>query len=262
MSAIHKNKEFGGPTAEFYYFLCDAFDHFNSVLFSNKLPRCLITVQREKNSMGYFSPNRWGNKQGKKAHEIAINPAYFANHKVVEIFQTLVHEQCHLWQHEYGQKKSRSGYHNAEWADKMESIGLMPSSTGDTDGLRTGQKMGDYPIPDGLFIQAARDLVTKNSSLSWVDRLPATRPPSQGRDNTSVVCCSKVSANSSLERLVIEVIPGIEEIEVVHEKKYRKNKSKAKFQCPACKTNVWGVSTLKLVCGKCGEKYTLMDKFQ
>lgn len=43
---------------------------------------------------------------------------------------------------------------NEEWADKMEGIGLMPSSTGKPGGSRTGEKMADYAIEGGLFMQA------------------------------------------------------------------------------------------------------------
>lgn len=70
----------------------------------------------------------------------------------IAICQTLVHEMCHLWQSEFG-NPSRTGYHNKEWALKMESIGLMPSSTGIKGGRKVGQKMSDYPISNGLFSQ-------------------------------------------------------------------------------------------------------------
>ena len=35
----------------------------------------------------------------------------------------------HLEQAHFG-KPSRNGYHNKEWADLMERVGLMPSDTG------------------------------------------------------------------------------------------------------------------------------------
>lgn len=48
----------------------------------------------------------------------------------------------HLWQYHFG-KPGRRGYHNKEWANKMESIGLMPSSTGQPGGDKTGDKMAE-----------------------------------------------------------------------------------------------------------------------
>lgn len=89
------------PTQEFYTLLETAYDSFNEHLFGGKLTNCLLTLQREKNTMGYYSKNRWINQQGIKTHEIALNPSFFGKRKVIEIFQTLVHEQCHLWQDEY-----------------------------------------------------------------------------------------------------------------------------------------------------------------
>lgn len=41
-----------------------------------------------------------------------------------------------------------------EWADKMQSIGLIPSSSGEPGGKRTGDKMADFPAEDGKFLQA------------------------------------------------------------------------------------------------------------
>lgn len=132
------------PTAEFYEELQKIYQFFNVELFNNELPNCLITVQRKKRVMGYFSPNRWVDDKENKIHELALNPSYFASCNFIEVFQTIVHEMCHLWQFECG-KPSRRTYHNKEWADKMESIGLIPSSTGKVGGKKTGQSMNDYP---------------------------------------------------------------------------------------------------------------------
>src|SRR5699024_9851145 len=43
------------PTSEAYDELQIAYDHFNEHLFNNALPQCLITLQREKRTYGYFS---------------------------------------------------------------------------------------------------------------------------------------------------------------------------------------------------------------
>ena len=138
------------PTMQMYSFVQDAYDFFNDKLFAGELPPCLLTLQREKNTMGYFSSNRWQGGGKHVVHEIALNPAFFITHKPLELMQTLVHEMVHLWQHEFG-KPSHRAYHNTEWANKMESIGLMPSDTGEPGGKRTGQRMSDYPIEGGAF---------------------------------------------------------------------------------------------------------------
>ncbi len=66
------------PTVETYAELQLAYDTFNRRLFDNQLPDCLITLQREKRTYGYFSAARFGNRQGDTVDEIALNPTYFA----------------------------------------------------------------------------------------------------------------------------------------------------------------------------------------
>ncbi|MCL2139787.1 MAG: SprT-like domain-containing protein [Treponema sp.] len=136
------------------------FKYYNEKLFDGKLKDCMIITNRQKRTTGHFRPQTWKNKKSKTEpdiHEISINPD-FLDH---EWQQTLVHEMVHLWQQDYG-KPSRKGYHNSEWAQKMETIGLMPSSTGKPDGKKTGQKIADYPISNGLFMEAFNYLKGKN----------------------------------------------------------------------------------------------------
>jgi len=95
------------------------------------------------------------------------HPSYFAVVPLLEVLQTLVHEMVHAWQFHFG-KPGRRGYHNKEWADKMEAIGLMPSSTGKPGGARTGEKMADYAIPGGLFMQATDKLLTQDFKISGI----------------------------------------------------------------------------------------------
>ena len=47
------------PTQETYNELQMAYDHFNERLFGGQLPSCLITLQREKRTFGYFSAARF-----------------------------------------------------------------------------------------------------------------------------------------------------------------------------------------------------------
>ena len=160
------------PTDTAYSELQKAFDHFNRELFGGTLPPCLITMQREKKTFGYFSHERWADKDNKKTDEIAMNPAMFAVVPLIEILQTMAHEQCHSWQRHFG-TPGRGRYHNAEFAKKMKDIGLMPSSTGRPGGKETGDHMADYPIEGGLFLQAVDKLLTENFKITWYDRFPS-----------------------------------------------------------------------------------------
>lgn len=143
-----------------------AYDWFNADLFNGRLPAVLITLQRKSKAMGYFSSGRFASRNGEgTTDELALNPATFRGRTDLEILSTLVHEMCHVWQYHFG-KVSRSGYHNGEWADKMTSIGLEPSSTGKPDGKRTGQKMSGYIIP-GPFETSAKGLLLTGFRLNW-----------------------------------------------------------------------------------------------
>ena len=61
------------PTATTYDELRGAYDFFNKALFEDKLPPCLLTLQREKRTYGYFSAARFGNRSGHTTDEIALN---------------------------------------------------------------------------------------------------------------------------------------------------------------------------------------------
>ena len=65
---------------------------------------------------------------------------------------------------------SKSNPHNRQWAQKMRDIGLEPSATGLPEGKDTGHSMSHYIRPDGLFLQACRELLTQGFTLQWFDR--------------------------------------------------------------------------------------------
>jgi predicted SprT family Zn-dependent metalloprotease len=247
------------PTSEFYGRLQDAYDYFNQHLFDGALPHCLITVQREKNTMGFFSAARWSNDGTSEVHEIALNPAYFARRKVIEVFQTLVHEQCHVWQHEYG-SPSRTGYHNREWSEKMEAIGLMPSSTGEPGGGKIGQKMSDYPAEGGRFKQACIKLIMAGYQFNWIDRRIARQheedpqhmteePPLALAPVAAAAPLAIKSAESLLNLPMSKLLPNFE-LQLIAPAD-PKAKSKTKYYCPDCGVNVWGKPNLAIRCDDC-----------
>ncbi len=237
------------PTTQFYELLQNSYDFFNQELFikigNNKaLPNCIITMQRKKNTMGYFSKDRWTDKDGDKAHEIALNPAYFANHGVIEIFQTLVHEMCHLWQHEFGLHKSLRTYHNNEWATKMEAIGLQPVSA-DGKGNRTGQKMGDQVIDNGAFQKACIEFINQGNYIKWIDRYPAIDIIDTHHANTKNLSTLEY-LNTNLSNIMTGVDTTSQATLIA-----AKIKQKSTYQCPACKNKLWGKIGINVICGGC-----------
>lgn len=163
------------PTEEAYAELQTAYDFYNCKLFSDQLPPCMITFQRERQTMGYFSAKRFVRRDGVRTDEIAMNPEYFAVVPMIVVLQRLVYEMVHLWQHHFG-KPSRAGYHNKEWAYKMQSIGLMPSDTGLPYGKITGQTIETYIIEGGAFQRVTTGLLAQGFAISWMDRFPAPPP--------------------------------------------------------------------------------------
>ncbi|MBN3733192.1 SprT-like domain-containing protein [Burkholderia sp. Tr-20390] len=238
------------PTAETYAELQLGYDTFNKRLFDNKLPECLITLQREKRAYGYFSAERFANRNGDKVDEIAMNPTYFAVVPLIEIMQTLAHEMAHLWQHHHG-NPGRGRYHNNEWADKMEAIGLMPSNTGRPGGKRTGDQMADYPIEGGLFLEVCGDLLTRDFKISWYDRFASASHVQVGQNSFGLTLDLPEGAAS------VAALEGVEMAAVISPSASgASNKSnRSKYTC-ACDINVWGKPGLNLVCGDCAEQFS------
>lgn len=214
------------PTAVTYAELQRAFDHFNKRLFDGELPPCLLTLQREKRTYGYYSHRRFIQSGEGRAFtdEIALNPAFFAVAGLLETLQTIAHEMVHLWQAHFGDP-GRARYHNKEFAAKMEAIGLMPSSTGKPGGAKTGEKMADYPIEGGLFLAAASELMTDDFRISWHDRY------CEGlRDADPAAVAELMSAGVIVQGQ--EARPS--------------GATRVKYRCKATKTNVWGKPGLTL----------------
>lgn len=209
-----------------------AYDHFNDALFDGQLPACLLTLQREKRTHGYFSSKRFVHRDGLTfTDEIALNPSFFSVVPPMEIMQTIVHEMVHAWQYHFG-TPGRRGYHNQEWAAKMEEVGLTPSDTGQPGGAKTGEKMSDYTTPGGRFEQACNALLGKpDYALSWYDRFPP-EPPSSGRVREGVKVSPALAAAVELP-------------------KPQENKTnRVKLRCPTCANQAWCRPGMRLLCGE------------
>jgi len=157
------------PTRETYDPLQQAYETLNRSLFEGELPNCLITLQRSKKSYGYFCGDRFGRADGTLTDEIALNPTHFHDRPQEEVLATLAHEMVHLWQHHFG-KPGRGRYHNKEWAEKMRSIGLQPTSTGNDDGAETGDVMGHIIVADGSFDRTVRKMLARGLVVSWIEQ--------------------------------------------------------------------------------------------
>lgn len=231
------------PTEEAYTELQLAYDFYNEELFDGQLPACMITFQRQKKTMGYFHRDRFVRKDETKTDEIALNPAFFMVVPLVEVLQTIVHEMAHQWQEHFG-KPSRACYHNKEWADKMESIGLMPSDTGAPGGKRVGQFMGDYVIEQGPFDLATQKLLATGFAITWLDRFPE-QPPAKYQQASEALTASSAVPETIQHAYVAPSAASAGPRPAVREEK---GGIRVKYTCPTCKLNVWGKPGLRIKC--------------
>lgn len=176
------------PTEEYDVFE-KAYDFFNAALFGGQLPLCLITLSRKAKAYGYFAPERFisrGNGD-QKVDEIALNPDGFEVRTDKEILGTLVHEMVHLWQQHFGEPP-RKCYHDREWADKMEEVGLMPTDTGLVGGKRTGQKVTHYILKDRDYDRAVSKLLEEGFKLNWQSCSPPEEEKEKKKSKVKYTC--------------------------------------------------------------------------
>ena len=173
MELTAQNVSYDTTTVSEYITFQTAYDHFNSQLWAGKLPNVLITLQRKKGALGYFSPDRFSARGSKgAAHELAMNPDHFAGRDDKAILSTLVHEMAHVWEQEFG-KPPRGGYHGKKWAEEMKRIGLYPSDTGCEGGKETGPKISHYVVAGGDYELAFGALAATGLKLKWESKGPA-----------------------------------------------------------------------------------------
>jgi SprT-like family len=205
------------PTRTTYLDLTRAYDFYNVRLFSSRLPRCLITMQRCRTAYGYYAAGRFGTSDGSEVtDEVAINPSFLRGRTTEQVLSTLVHEMTHLEQQHFGEP-GRGGYHNKEWARSMKAVGLVPSATGAPGGKETGERVSHYAALGGLFDLTTRDLLAEGFSIRYVE------------------------------------LPGIAEPSAMLARNRNKAASKTRYSCPRCAMNAWGKPALSLICGDCAQ---------
>jgi len=205
MDMIAKSPD--NPTGVAYGELDEAYAYYNSRLFNDALPRCLMTLHNTgKRSAGYFSSKRFIRLADGTVctDEIAMNPTLFQNRPLEEVLSTLAHEQCHLWQDHFG-TPSRGKYHNKEWAAQMRSIGLMPSNTGKPGGRQTGQQMSHYTLPDGPFARVTAELLATGFVLSWGQRPLPEKPRLERPVKYTCLACGLIAKAKPDVRLTCTV---------------------------------------------------------
>jgi len=119
--------------------------------------------------------------------------------------------------------------YTAEWAYKMITVGLMPSTTGKSGGKIVGKAMSDYPIENSVFLKALDKMP---------DRLkfPFISTEAEAR-------YIQISVQGAGSPSPTQVAPA------------SIKKNKVKYTCPDCLTNVWGKAELNIVCADCSQEF-------
>lgn len=208
-----KSKEVMRPTSEIYSSFEQAFDYYNRHLFSNKLPRCVFTLQKKGQSFGFYVQLNYERQDGIECDEIALNPTYFRNQTLTYILANLVHNMVHLAQYHFG-TAGRGRYHNREWAEWMKKIGLYPSDSGKPGGAETGDRMSHYVITDGAFEIITKTLIASGFAIPWGE----TPPP---------ITCSTQSTDTH---------------------NASKSGKRVKYTCPICGLNAWAKHDALISC--------------
>lgn len=171
--------------------LYDAFIFMNEQLFHGELEVPVIGWHRHKGAYGYFRPEGYEERAEKDdrliTHEIALNPDNIKGRSDKKVLSTLVHEMVHQWQQVYG-KPPRKGYHNRQWADKMEDVGLIPSDTAQPGGKRTGQKVSHYFVDGALFDKTCDRLLETGWSITWQGRPQMKEAKKSNKDKIKYLC--------------------------------------------------------------------------
>ncbi len=128
----------------------------------------------------------------------------------------------------------------------MESLGLMPSSTGEPGGKRTGQYMGEYVIPGGIFEKEARELI-QTFDLGWLDLVQYSSLRENGAADYSL-SVENLTPDKILTCPVSLLYPEASFVE--SQQGSKRSESKLKYTC-SCKNNIWGKPGLSITCNTC-----------
>jgi hypothetical protein len=123
----------------------------------------------------------------------------------------------------------------------MEAIGLIPSSTGEPGGKKTGQTMADYPQEGGKFMAEAEDILKGRELIAYYKREVFQRKAfematSEGTEGAWEQAAEAFTSNG--ETGTSEMVKP-------------RPPSKLKYSCPKCQANAWGKPGLEIICGAC-----------
>lgn len=173
------------PNTELYGALEQAFEHFNRYLFASRLTAPVITLNRKTHTPGYYLPERWvsASDEPRLVAELVLHPAYLTTRPIRVSLAELVHQMLHHAQALFG-KPSANGYHNSEFAQWADALGLLTTEDGQPGSKPTGHMVTQRIVEGEAFDQAADALLTESFLLTWLDR----HPPEEGVGEVDEAC--------------------------------------------------------------------------
>lgn len=213
------------PTRQTANTLIEAYGFYNNRLFGGRLPPALMTYRARGRVLGYFSGSRFASdKLGEATDEIALNPLALSVLDETFALSILVHEMGHLDQYWFSNHPERIGrmraYHDREFAERQEKIGLITSDTGKPGGKRTGRSVSHYIDEEGLFFRTTQELLGRGFKIDWKERVRQLAPNTKGES----------------------------EKRTPQDKRTTRDQSKRKFTCENCGQNAWAKASAKLAC--------------
>lgn len=106
--------------------LTHLFNLFNKRFWNNELPEVIITFVPTRGAHGHITPSKvWVSSTKGKKHELNIS-AYTISRSPEEICETILHEQCHLYNISHGtiDCTNKGRYHNKFFKKTAEEHGL------------------------------------------------------------------------------------------------------------------------------------------
>lgn len=189
-------------TLKLFGALSNAHNFFKQYLFNDLLCHVVLTLNRNTRSGGYYMHSAWIDENDFLMPEINISPAML-RHDPKIVMSVLVHELCHQFQYLHG-KPGRGKYHNKQFAQLMQCIGLMCSATGLQGGKTTGERMSHYIIKGGRF-ETVFSSIPSDCLLPFQSFIhtPVSRQPSN-KNKIKYRCsgCSAVAWGKPLLHLV------------------------------------------------------------
>lgn len=238
------------PTLAQYQALQRAYDHFNAALFGGQLPPCLITLRSSHRHHGYHHEARFVNLRGQTVAELGLHPGFFTLRAPEETLSTLVHEMVHHWQAHFSQP-SKGNPHNREWAAKMRSLGLEPSSTGLPGGKDGGHSVSHYIRPEGAFLRACRELLGQGFALPWFDRHVPTTPETQAQHRQALAEAGVALELADPPVAVLQTLPVEDASTSLIPPAPKRASDRVRYHCPGCGIKAWAAPQTQLLCGSC-----------